>query len=924
MNEQELAQKLFELPKTSRNTLLEENGHLLNSELGKALQQICYELWTEEPQKVSTLVKILEKIAKFTGNREFDAYQEWTKAIENLVNGKPEDCLKWLDKSEKTFLSLNLTHSAATTQISKLYALALLGRYDEAVVCGLRAREVFSREKDFYSVGKIEHNIGNLYWRRDFYRESEPYLASAHKHFEQIGDHRQLAMVENCQAFVAALQNRFREAETIYQKSLKRAEEHNLIVTEAEIEIGLSNLYLFQGRFNLALKFLERSRRKYDLLKMPHQSANCELEIADIYLELNLLPEAAEYYEKVEEKFAELGMQAELGRSLLNHAKTQFALEQTQQAIELLEKAENVFSAEGNPISQALAKLVKVQSLFRSNDLTQAEKEIQSALQTFAAAGNVRYQLFANWHFGEILLRRNEFEKATAIFYETLDKSIEQSKQIEYLCLISLGGITGEESWFLRAVDLVENSRAALSSEEFRTAFFSDKLRPYNELVKIKFAEEKLVEALTWHERSRARTMFEAITADSKNASSNSKLTKLREELNWFYSRINRQTSSGLEARKEVFDLRKQAAERERELAELERRVNIGSEISNLTDAKEFQLSEFQALLDEASVIEFTVIDRKLSAFIITKDSFDVFHYSIDTERLKSEIEQFLFQIKTGRFLKNLSGENQRVSYQRLLRRANAIYDILLQPLKKIFDATRIVFVPSGFLHHFPFQALHDGEHFLIENHEISFAPSLAVLQHCLSRKILQPNSALLVGVADEKAPQIEAEIEIIGKLFKNPVRLKNSEATIKNLRENIEQAEILHLACHGNFRVDNPSFSALNLFTENLTMRDVQNLNLQNKTVILSACETGLNKIVNGEESLGLMRGFLQAGASSLVFSLWTVDDKSTLDLMTRLYRNFLNGDNLSRSLQAAQKQVLKENPHPYFWAPFVIIGHW
>ena len=80
---------------------------------------------------------------------------------------------------------------------------------------------------------------------------------------------------------------------------------------------------------------------------------------------------------------------------------------------------------------------------------------------------------------------------------------------------------------------------------------------------------------------------------------------------------------------------------------------------------------------------------------------------------------------------------------------------------------------------------------------------------------------------------------------------------------------DVLHLACHGKFRLDNPDFSALNLFAENLTVRDARNLPLQNKLVVLSACETGLNKIVSGEELFGLTRGFLQAGASALVSSL-------------------------------------------------------
>jgi CHAT domain-containing protein len=924
MNHQELARKLIESDSERRRLLIDSHPQLLDAGLAAFFQQICYEVWTDEPQKISLIVEILNELARLTGNPEIRAYSEWTIAIENLVNGRLEDCLQRLDESEAGFKNLGKLHAAATTQISKLYALALLGRYDEAVACGLRARAIFSAENDLYSVGKIEHNIGNLYWRRDFYREAEPYLASAHRHFEQIGDQRQLAMVENCQAFVEALQNNFREAETVYAQALKRAAANDLTVTEAEIETGMSNLYLFQGRLDLALKFMERSRQKYDFLGMPHQSANCELEIADIYLELNLLPEAIAFYEKTEAKFAELGMQAELARSLLSHAKALFLLDETELALHLLNKAEQLFAAEGNSIAVAVTRLAKAQFYFRQGETATAKEKAESALREFVSGGNRRHELLARWLLGEIALARGENEKAEAVFRETLQlAAADRARQIEYLCLVGLGKISGAERFFLEAIKLVENSRSALSAEEFRTAFFSDKIFPYHELVKIKLAEKKFAEALAWHERSRSRSLLETMNGAPKSSGQNPQIDALRRELNWFYSRINRQTASRLEARRGVAELQKQAARRERELAELERRSRINVETDAGETAK-FDLKKLQSVLPETTVVEFADFDGSLSAFVVTGAGFEVFRYPLDLETLRRETAQFLFQIKTGRFLEKLSTENRRLATERLLRRAQAIYDALLRPLEKFFSGKRLVVVPSDFLHYLPFQALHDGEKFLIERAEIAYAPSLAVLESCLSRKISVPESALLVGVVDAATPLIGAEIETLGRLFKTSVELQNEAATLENLRKNLDGADVLHLACHGKFRLDNPDFSALNLFTENLTVKDARDLNLRDKLVVLSACETGLNKIVSGEELSGLTRGFLHAGASALVSSLWTVNDESTADLMSRFYRELLKGGNPGKALQIAQIQLLGKNAHPYFWSPFGLVGRW
>jgi len=922
MNLQFLARKLTESDAKERAVLLKKHEKLCNVELASKLQEICYEIWTSEPLKVSIIAETLGEISRHTKNPEIEAYAQWTAAIENLLNGRLENCLSALDESERLFKENSKFHAAATTQISKLYALALLGRYDQAVECGRRARQVFLAEKDAYSVGKIEQNIGNLYLRRDFYAEAEPYFKSARRFFSRIGDASHAAMLDNNLAFIKAAQNRFREAEKIYERGLKRAEKHDLTAIQADIEANLSNLHLFRGKYDLALKFLERARQKFERLAMPHQMATAELEIADIYLELNLLPEAIGFYEKTEAGFAALGMQAELARSFRNHAKALFELGETESSAALLEKAEKLFAAEGNLIAAAAAKLVKAQILFSENEFGAAETESQNAMNAFSEGGNLRQKLFANWLLGEVKAARGETEKARVIFEETLALSAQQSRQIEFLCLVSLGKLASDEKLFLKAVEIAENSRTELAAEDFRAAFLSDKILPYNELVKIKIRRKDFVEAFLWHERSRARALRETLNGAANNPIHNENLETLREELNWYYSRLNRQNRHGLEARKEAADLRKHAEKLEKEYAEQMRRSQVGGNPKN-KNAKDFDLSELQKSLTNAALIEFAMIDGKVTAFVVTSENLEVFAHYADEKTLNAEITQFLFQIKTARLQKTLSPENQRIAFERLLRHARKIYDALLRPLEKFINE-RVIFVPAGFLHYLPFQALHDGEKFLVERTEISFAPSAAVLLDCLQQKFAAPQNALLAGVADKLTPLVETEIETLGGIFPHSVRLLDKKATLKNLRQNLGRADLLHLACHGAFRPDNPAFSSLALDGENLTVTDARNLDLKNKFVALSACETGLSKIVPGEEIIGLARGFLAAGAVSMLLSLWTVNDRSTLELMQIFYRAMLDGKNPAAALQTAQIALLEKNPHPFFWSPFVLIGHW
>ena len=116
--------------------------------------------------------------------------------------------------------------------------------------------------------------------------------------------------------------------------------------------------------------------------------------------------------------------------------------------------------------------------------------------------------------------------------------------------------------------------------------------------------------------------------------------------------------------------------------------------------------------------------------------------------------------------------------------------------------------------------------------------------------------------------------------------------------------------------------FSALKLFDGWLTAADVSQLNFAGSLVTLSACESGTSQVSAGDEILGLTYAFLSAGAATLVVSQWLVQDRVTASLMERWYRNLLNSHDLAASLRSAQLEIMRSFPHPYFWAPFKLVG--
>jgi len=147
-------------------------------------------------------------------------------------------------------------------------------------------------------------------------------------------------------------------------------------------------------------------------------------------------------------------------------------------------------------------------------------------------------------------------------------------------------------------------------------------------------------------------------------------------------------------------------------------------------------------------------------------------------------------------------------------------------------------------------------------------------------------------------------------------------EASESLLREKGRHSRAIHIATHGNFRQDNPMFSGIRLGESYLSLYDLYQLHLQADLVTLSGCATGLNVVAAGDELLGLIRGFLFAGARSLLLSLWDVHDRTTADLMKSFYGRFCGGQDKATSLQGAMQELRERYAHPYYWAPFVLVG--
>ena len=172
MNRAELAALLASADTESRRlALLRGHAPLADAALAHALKDICLDAWSREPARAVGAAEALRALDAVNTSGEVAALRSWAEGIAALVGGQMEQAVAHLDEADSRFRALCLPHTAAETQVSKLVALAMLGRYDEAVESGLRARDVFLEHGDQAAAGRVEHNIGNLCGRRDCYGE---------------------------------------------------------------------------------------------------------------------------------------------------------------------------------------------------------------------------------------------------------------------------------------------------------------------------------------------------------------------------------------------------------------------------------------------------------------------------------------------------------------------------------------------------------------------------------------------------------------------------------------------------------------------------------------------------------------------------------------------------------------------------------
>jgi CHAT domain-containing protein/tetratricopeptide (TPR) repeat protein len=405
-------------------------------------------------------------------------------------------------------------------------------------------------------------------------------------------------------------------------------------------------------------------------------------------------------------------------------------------------------------------------------------------------------------------------------------------------------------------------------------------------------------------------------------------------------------------------------------------------EYAQLTQPQSLTLGEIQNLLDdETLLLEFFLGEERSYLWLVSRTSI----VGVDSLPKRAEIES-----RAGAFYKSLTQRDSNLNNTGSRARSKkdaasparsnpgALSQILLGPIADRIGKKRLLIVGDGVLQYLPFGALPTPaprsmkaqksirKPYLIEEHEIIYLPSastLAVLRREADAREPAPLSVAVLadpiftaeddrykavrqtptlrsGLELVPLPATEKEAEAIREAMSPNGRIKiakgfeASRATVLELQD--QGYRIVHFATHGDLDAEHPELSSivLSLLDSSgrpqdgfLRLHDIYNLRLPADLIVLSACSTGLGRIIKGEGLIGLTRGFMHAGSPRVVASLWRVEDLGTSELMKRFYQHMAKeGMAPPMALRQAQVEMLRSKRwnSPYHWAGFVLQGEW
>jgi len=599
--------------------------------------------------------------------------------------------------------------------------------------------------------------------------------------------------------------------------------------------------------------------------------------------------------------------------ALGNMAVVYDVLGQDDEALELHRQALAIRQEIGDAVGEATTQTLLGELLLEGSDLAAAESYLVGARETWHATGDLRSEATT---LGDL-----------ALVYD------------------QLGQPDAAREMALRAIDALESIYSAIKIEELQSAFSSGVTGYYQYAVRLLLEEGRPEQAFELAERGRARAFLNLLGNQPVNAKGTEvpALARAEAALRAKIVAVERtllgmpkpdDERAGLPAGDTAAELSRLREEYARLLRDLQL---SNPEYASLITVDPLTLAETQAVLrgqaPDVTLLSYFVGVDETVIFVATADEFHVAQVPVASEDLRHCVESLVGEMKVAPLLP----DSWRAASQSLYTWLVAPVEPYLPPTKPDHPA-RLGVVPFGMLHYLPFGLLHgagvpvdDDVPLLQDRYALFYAPSASSLRYILQpRPTAEPGALVMANPDALGAPHLahaDGEARAVAALL-GTTPLLGTQATESRFTAASGTAAVVHLAAHSDLQPASPLFSAILLRPGGagdgrLETHEIMNLSLPaTGLVFLSACQTHLGNLSQGDELVGLERAFLRAGTASLVTTLWPVDDQATEMLVQGFYTQLSAGVPRAEALRQAQLETRGAFPHPYYWAGFVLVG--
>ena len=511
---------------------------------------------------------------------------------------------------------------------------------------------------------------------------------------------------------------------------------------------------------------------------------------------------------------------------------------------------------------------------------------------------------------------------------------------------------------------LVGSLSANVTSETFNASRGNRDL--YDHLIKLLIKKGRASEALAYLERAKSKSLVDAL-AGANVRGKDPNVAALLEQ-------VRRETESLRVAERELeVELAKPEAERDQmRIAAARARLNdartryvdavenikrANPSYASLVAVNPTDLVKVRSSLPEKTLLlEYFPTDNELYIFVVTRDA----EPAIRTVKIKrEELAQLVIRYREaldsatepgvldrsarGELWKDDGKPDFKTTVAPIKDATLRLYDALIAPAQAEVDAAdTLIIVPAAELYYLPVHALgranaNGSIDFLIEKKRFAYLASADLLNTVTpvanSGNGQATRPLLALGNPDGSLPAASDEVSTLGKMFEHSNVVTGKDATVALVAQSTAGTSYVHFATHGFINSMEPKESYLLLAGDpgRLSVKDIVEDNYKlsfagTRIVTLSACETNLGGFDPSAVYSSLSRAFAKAGAPTVIASLWSVNDVSTKETMQAFYKELAAGQSKAESLRRAQLAVMHDPrfAHPYFWAPFVVLGDW